>query len=134
MDRHIGPAFADHHDQSRIRHDQRIGLHVDDRFHIFEVTADLEVVRGDVAGDVEFFAQLVCFGDRIRHDIQFVEFVFPYTETVTGLSRVDGIRPEGVSVLHGFTGSGWGKQFRFGCRHRTSHSQIEYKKESLHAG
>ena len=70
VDGHIRPGFAHHHDQTGVRHNQCIRSHGNDRLHVTQIGLYLAVVRGNIVGQVEFFAQRMSFIDAFLQIVQ----------------------------------------------------------------
>ena len=108
MNHLIRPAIFDHHNQARIGHDQRIGLHANHRFNVTHIGVDFTVVRRDIAGDVKLFAQLVGATNAIGEIVE-GEIVVAYAQAVTWLAGVNGIGTIGKGVFHVAYGACGGK-------------------------
>ena len=82
MDRHVRPAFPDQHDQSGVRHDQRIRPQRNDRGHIRKEGLELGPMGHQVAGDIEASSQGVGLTNT-GSQILFPEIVIPHPKAVT---------------------------------------------------
>ena len=112
MHRHIGPAFADHHDQAGVGHDQRIRLHVDHRRHVVEVGLDLGVVREDVADHEELVPAGMRFLDGAGEGLHVAELVVTRAQAVARLAGIDGIGAKSEGGTHHRQRTGRGKKLR----------------------
>ena len=59
----MGPSFPRQHYQAGVGHNQRVGLHLDNGADVLDIRFDLAVMRQDVDGKIELFAQSMRLGD-----------------------------------------------------------------------
>ena len=111
VDGHIGPAFAGNHNQAGVGHNQRVGLHGNQRLHIGHKGFELAVVRQGVDGEVELFAACVGFGNAGLQYVELGEFVVAGTQ---GIARAAGIHGIGAVIeggTHTLGAAGGEKEF-----------------------
>ena len=92
-------ALAYHHDETGVGHDETIGFHRNDGFNIAQISANLVVMRQQIAGDKEFFATFMRFTNA-RFDLFELKFVVTRPQTVARLPRIHGICAKIVSGSH----------------------------------
>ena len=107
----LGPALANHHDQPRVGHDQRIRPGLDHRLHIAQIGLQLAVMRRNIRGHVELLAPLMRIGDALVQVIE-LEIVVAHAQRVARLAGIDRIRAIGEGVTHVLEGARGGQQFR----------------------
>ena len=99
VNRLLRPLFAHHHDQTRIGHNQRVGLHGDHRLNVGHIGFDFAVVRQQIGGDVEFFAACVRLSDTRFQRIEF-EFIVARTQRIAWLPRIHGVGAKIIGGTH----------------------------------
>ena len=102
VDRHFRPFFAHGHDQTWIRHNQRVGFHGNQGFHIGNEGFEFGVVRQRVDGQEEFFVALVRFFNTLLEDVEFGKFVVAGAQGVTRAAGVNGVCAVIVGGAHAF--------------------------------
>ena len=115
VDRHLRPFFAHGHNQTRIRHNQRVGFHGNQRLHVGDEGFELGIVRQGVDGQKEFFVALVRFFNALLEDVEFGKFVVAGAQGVTRAAGINGVCAVVVGGAHTFEAAG-GKE-EFGCFH-----------------
>ena len=111
VDGHVGPGLANHVDQARVGHDQRVRLEGDDRRHVRQVGFDFGVVRKDVADDVEPLAQAVRVFDADAQRNFIAEAVVAHAQAVARLAGIHRIGAEGERGFQHGLRAGGGQQF-----------------------
>ena len=96
---HFWPPFTHHHNQSWIGHNQGIWLHGNHWLHIAHIGFHLGVMGGNIAGEVEFFTQLVRFLDTFTEILK-LKIVITHPQTIAGLPGVYRISTIRISKAH----------------------------------
>ena len=106
MHGHFRPLVPDHHDQTRIGHDQRIRLHLDYRSHIVQIRLQFGIMGVYIAGDVKLLATAMRLIDPFFQRLIRRKLVVSSPQAVTGLTGVNGIRTEIIRSAHLFDRTG----------------------------
>ena len=102
VNRHFRPFFAHSHNQTRIRHNQRVGFHGNQGLHIGNKGFEFGVVRQRIDGQEEFFVALVRFFNALLEDVEFGKFVVAGAQGVTRAAGVNGICAVIIGGAHAF--------------------------------
>jgi len=86
-------------------------LHVDDGFEVPDVSLELIVVRGDVAGQEKQLATGMRLLDAGGQYVFAAELVVPDTQTGARLPRLHRVRAVGKGETHVLQRTGWGQKF-----------------------
>ena len=95
MDVYFRPGLANHHDQARIGHDERVGAERDGRCHVVQVCLEFRAVRVDVGNQIEAVASGMGSVDAFSQDFDVTEIIVADAQRVARLPCVDGGGAEG---------------------------------------
>ena len=91
MNRHFRPAFAHVHNQAGVGHNQRIGLHGNQRFHIGHKGFQLAVVRQGVYREKEFLVARVRFANALLQHFKLGKFIIARAQRIARAAGIHGI-------------------------------------------
>ncbi len=93
------------HDQARIRHNQRIGLHFDHGLNVFDKGFQFGVMRSNVNHHIKLLTLRMRFFDTQRK-VVVVKLIIAHAQTISRLTGIHRISTIGKSITHIFQRAG----------------------------